>query len=149
MIGLLSRADLPPVWLGLHALLAAVLNETKPVWIFGSNPVAGGVLLAAGFALIGWSAVHFALRKTPIEPRRHPKSLITSGPFAFNRNPVYTGMWLMLMGTGLLLGSLGALLPCLLFPILITRRFILGEEALLRRSFGDEADVWIARSRRW
>jgi protein-S-isoprenylcysteine O-methyltransferase Ste14 len=149
MIRLLRKADLPPVWLALHVVLAAVLNETKPLWIFGSNPVAGGVLLVAGLALIGWSAVHFLRKRTPIEPRRAPESLITGGPFVFNRNPIYTGMELMLLGVGLLLGSLGALLPCLLFPVVITRRFIRGEEALLRERFGDEAEAWIARTRRW
>ncbi|MEM1316202.1 MAG: methyltransferase [Pseudomonadota bacterium] len=149
MLGLLAKVDLPPVWLGLHALLAAVVNETKPFWTFGANPVAGGVLLAVGFALIGWSAVWFATRKTPIEPRHAPKALITGGPYRINRNPIYSGMWLMLLGTGLLLGSIGALLPCLLFPVVITRRFILGEEALLREAFGAEAEAWFQRSRRW
>lgn len=149
MTGLLVKADLPPVWLGLHALFAAAVDAAAPLWSFGPFPVAGGLLLAVGFALIGWSAVYFALQKTPIEPRNAPKSLITGGPFQINRNPIYTGMWLMLTGTGLLLGSVGALLPALVFPVVITRRFILGEETLLRQAFGAEAEAWIERSRRW
>ncbi|MEO0680595.1 MAG: methyltransferase [Pseudomonadota bacterium] len=149
MSAMLSRADLPPVWLALHALAAAALDAAAPLARFQAGPWPGGLLIAAGAALIGWSALQFALRRTPIEPRHAPKALITGGPFRLNRNPIYTGMAIMLAGGALLLGSLGAVLPLLVFPVVITRRFILGEEAALREAFGEEAEAWIARSRRW
>jgi len=149
MTGLITRADLPPVWLAVHVAAAAGLDAVAPLLRFDVGPWPGAVLCAAGFAVILWSAVFFGLKRTPIEPRHAPKVLIVEGPYRINRNPIYTGMLGILAGAGLLLGSLGALLPCLTFPVLITRRFIENEEAALRDAFGDAAEAWIARSRRW
>ena len=46
----------------------------------------------------------------------------------------------------------GALLPLVLLPIflvILTRRFILPEETILRAEFGAEAEAFMAATRRW
>ena len=105
--------------------------------------------MVGGLALVGWSATWFLRRRTSIEPRRRPEALITEGPYRLNRNPIYTGMTTCLVGWALWLGSPLALVPAAAFPLVITRRFILGEEAALRDAFGDDAAAWFASSRRW
>jgi protein-S-isoprenylcysteine O-methyltransferase Ste14 len=145
---LLRRLDLPPIWAALAAALAWALARLAP-WPglqAGAWPLLPGL---AGGALILWAAAFFLSRRTPIEPRHAPRALITGGPFRFNRNPIYSGMMLVLLGWALHLGALAAFLPVLAWPVLITRRFVLEEEAALRRAFGPEAEAWLARSRRW
>lgn len=142
--------DLPPVW-----ALGVFLGQMALAWLWPLAPLGGWVpipgwwLVATGFGLAGWAALWFWRKKTRIEPRMVPKALIVEGPYRLNRNPIYTGMTLALLGTGLLSGALSALLLVAVFPPLITKRFILAEEAGLRATFGGEADRYIGRTRRW
>ncbi|MEM8658584.1 MAG: isoprenylcysteine carboxylmethyltransferase family protein [Pseudomonadota bacterium] len=146
--GMRLTPDLPPVWLGGFALMAWVLGQFLPLVTFDVTPL-GRVAIWAGLAIIIWSAVWFWRKKTPIEPGHAPKALIIEGPYRINRNPIYTGLVMILVGFALNQGAITALLPAVIYPVLITRRFILPEEALLRQAFGAEADAYIARSRRW
>ncbi|KIT17135.1 methyltransferase family protein [Jannaschia aquimarina] len=140
--------DLPPVWaLGLY-LAQQACAAWVPLVRYEAGP-AGIVMAAAGLALILWSAVWFWRKRTPIEPHHTPRALIVEGPYRLNRNPIYTGLALVLVGTGLNAGALSSLLLSALFPPLITRRFVLKEEAALRAAFGAAADTYIANSRRW
>ena len=143
--------DLPPVWMLGHGALAWMLAEALPLARF-AGPVPrplGAILALAGIGLAVWAAAWFARRRTTIEPREAPSALIVEGPFRVNRNPIYTGMALVLGGWALWLGTLLAVLAVLPFPFVIDRRFVRGEEAALRDAFGTDADVYIAGSRRW
>ena len=140
--------DLPPVWAAGTAVVQAALAWLLPLAGFEATWLAG-LLAATGIGLVAWAALWFHRKRTTIEPRERPVRLIVEGPFRINRNPIYTGMWLLLLGWGVWLGAVSALVPPLLFPSLIARRFIAGEEASLREAFGAEADRYIARTRRW
>lgn len=143
--------DLPPVWLLLGLALVWVLATYLPLLrLFGPVFQAGGVVLAlAGVALIVWSALWFWRKKTTIEPHHDPAVLIVEGPYRFSRNPIYLGMLAILTGAVMWHGALSALPVPFAFVAILTRRFIEPEEAALRRVFGEEAQVWLARSRRW
>lgn len=149
-----SRAamfDLPPVW-ALATLFAEwLVARLLPLWLFASTATTalGIALFAGGIAIVVWSALWFRRKKTPIEPRNVPKALIVEGPYRLNRNPIYTGMTLALFGAALWFGALSALLVAAIFPVLITSRFIKGEEAGLRSAFGAEAEDYFRRTRRW
>ncbi|CUH26229.1 Putative protein-S-isoprenylcysteine methyltransferase [Jannaschia seosinensis] len=140
--------DLPPVWAASILIIQILAAWIVPVVQFEAD-VLGWVVVAAGFALILWSALWFLRRRTTIEPRQTPTTLIVEGPFRLNRNPIYSGMALILIGAGLLLGALSAVLLALVFPPVVTRRFIVGEERDLRAAFGDEAERYISTTRRW
>jgi protein-S-isoprenylcysteine O-methyltransferase Ste14 len=143
--------DIPPVWwAGFVASQWLVARGLPPArsdaaWLGWT----AAVLCAVGLGLVAWSALWFARRRTTIEPRERPTTLIVEGPFRLNRNPIYSGMALMLLGWGLWLGSLPAAALALCFPPVITARFVQGEEETLRRVFGAEAEAYIARTRRW
>ena len=142
--------DLPPIWMLGHAALAWVAADVLPLWRFeGWLRHLGAALVVAGAGLGVWAAVWFWRKRTTIEPREEPRSLIVEGPFRLNRNPIYTGMALMLAGWGLWLGALSAVLITLPFAWVIDRRFVRDEERALRRAFGDEAERYIAKTRRW
>lgn len=72
----------------------------KPLNITLSLPV---ILL--GLFLMGWSVFHFLkVKGTPV-PFNPPPKLVTNGPFAFVRNPMITGVFILLFGLGILFRS--------------------------------------------
>ncbi len=144
-----NLVDIPPVWATLAAALSAALAYFIPLYPFTLPLLVPVAVAGLGFAIVGWSALWFWHKKTTIEPRHTPTALIIEGPYRLNRNPIYTGMVLVLLGFALWLGDPVALLPVAAFPLIITYRFILAEEQSLRTAFGKAADTYLARSRRW
>ena len=143
--------DLPPVWALGTVAAQVVLSRLLPILRLGESwaPVVGWALVAAGLALTVWAAFWFRRKRTTIEPRDEPSALIVEGPFRLNRNPIYSGMAVILAGTGLLAGALSAVLLAPAFVWVIDRRFVRGEEAALRSAFGAEAERYITGTRRW
>jgi protein-S-isoprenylcysteine O-methyltransferase Ste14 len=57
-------------------------------------------LIVVGVAVTAWSVFHFLrVRGTPV-PFNPPPKLVTSGPYRFVRNPMLTGVFLLLFGIG-------------------------------------------------
>jgi protein-S-isoprenylcysteine O-methyltransferase Ste14 len=62
-------------------------------------------VMAVGAILTLWSAAHFlTARGTPV-PFNPPPTVVTTGPYRHVRNPMLTGVFVLLLGVGLLLGS--------------------------------------------
>jgi protein-S-isoprenylcysteine O-methyltransferase Ste14 len=73
--------------------------------------VTGAVLAAAGVAFAVWAGKTLGRSLTPF-PRPVPAGLVTTGPFALVRHPIYTG------GVGLFLGySLFTSVPALVLAL--------------------------------
>jgi protein-S-isoprenylcysteine O-methyltransferase Ste14 len=143
----MRHVDVPPVWALGAALASWALARLAPVARLPEGM--GYVFMAAGVGLAVWALWWFRSKRTPFEPGQSPRALVVEGPYRINRNPMYTGLTLVLVGWALSLGALSALLPAALYPFVITRRFVLSEEAALRAAFGAEADRFFARTRRW
>lgn len=139
--------DTPPAWLALCIALAWAQARWLPVWP-APAPWPGAAVIAAGIALFLWAGVQFRRHRTSIVPRETPAALLTAGPYAFSRNPVYLADALVLAGL-VLRWDLAALPLVAVFMALITARFIRGEEALCRAAFGTAWDGYAARTRRW
>ncbi|GGL66881.1 methyltransferase family protein [Wenxinia marina] len=142
-------SDIPPIWAFGVLVAQGLLARWLPLVTWEGGRLAGMALLGAGLALVLWASLWFRRKRTSIEPRERPSALIVEGPFRVNRNPIYTGMALALLGAGIGLGALSAVLAALVFPVVIDRRFVRGEEAALRDVFGAEAERYIAATRRW
>lgn len=70
----------------------------------------------------------------PINP---PQELITTGPYAYSRNPMMLGIFLMLFGTGFFIGSLAlTVIFTPLFVLLMSVYAKLVEEKELELRFG-------------
>jgi protein-S-isoprenylcysteine O-methyltransferase Ste14 len=65
-------------------------------------------------------------------------NLIQDGPYRFVRNPIYTGMFGMLLATGLVMGQWLLLLVGIVLFIAGTLIRVRTEERLLREAFGEE-----------
>ena len=141
--------DLPPVWFTGAAAVAWLLARYIPVATLSLPRWLGWAVFAFGFFWAGSAALLFLVKRTPVEPRHTPRVLLADFHFQINRNPIYSGLTLMLFGWALVLGALTAFLPAAAFPIIITRRFIGDEERRLRAAFGKAAEEYLARTRRW
>lgn len=62
-------------------------------------------LFALAFFLIGWSVQNFLKAKGTPVPFNPPPRLVTSGPYAYTRNPMLTGVFSLLFGIGIFFGS--------------------------------------------
>ena len=71
--------------------------------------------------------------------------LATSGPYAFVRHPIYTGMLGMLAATGLAISHWAAVLVALVIFFIGTTIRVRSEERLLREAFGEQFETY-ARS---
>lgn len=117
-------------------LLALTLNYLLSGFSW-SLPVsarsAGGLLVLLGILLIGWSV--WVTGGIQVD---NPAWLITSGPYAFSRNPMYLAWFLLYLGVSIAASSLW-LLASLPIVVLYTHFFdILREEDLLAARFGQE-----------
>jgi protein-S-isoprenylcysteine O-methyltransferase Ste14 len=84
----------------------------------------------------------------PTEPSRTTQ-LVTSGVYAFSRNPIYLGMLLVLVGWAALLASPFAVLVSAAFVVYMDRFQIGPEERALAALLGREYDDYVRRVRRW
>jgi protein-S-isoprenylcysteine O-methyltransferase Ste14 len=72
-------------------------------------------------------------------------NLITTGPYNVVRNPIYTGMFGMLLATGLAISHwIGLLIAVIVFAIGTLVR-VRSEERLLREAFGEEFVAYAGR----
>ncbi len=141
----------PPVWLLFGILLMTTLHFFIPVRDVVPTPfnLAGLVVVVASLLIFGWSARWIFRAKTTIIPFRESSALVTTGPFRVSRNPIYLAMALLLLGSAILFGTLTPLFVMPVFVILIDRVFILGEQRMLRETFGDAYQDYCRSVRRW
>ena len=71
-----------------------------------SNIIVSAPILAIGLFLMAWSVLHFIrVKGTPV-PFNPPPKLVATGPYAHVRNPMLTGVFVLLFGLGVLLRSI-------------------------------------------
>lgn len=96
-------------------------------------------LLLLGWLIGGWAVIaHFRTGGTPV-PFNPPPRLLTTGLYAYIRNPMFLGGFLFLLGLGVLLGSLS--LTFVFVPLLIVLYVFYVkavEEKEMEKKFGQE-----------
>ena len=110
---------------------------------------AGAALLTAGALLTVHCLALFVRRSTGLMPDRPARCVVTSGPYAWSRNPMFLGFALMYAGAALVLPSVWALLLLPAAMAFTTSTVITREEAYMRATFGSEFERYAARVRRW
>ena len=96
-------------------------------------------LLTLGFVIMEWPVAAFLrTRGTPV-PLNPPPKLITTGLYAYIRNPMLTGLFLLMLGLGVLFGSLSLIFIFTPLFILINILYLKAvEEKEMEKKFGDE-----------
>lgn len=122
-----------------------------PVYQYSHPPFAylGIIAVFLGISMAAISASMFKRDGTGIVPFDEATTLVTTGFYRFTRNPMYMGMFLMLLGVAFLMGGIGALLPLPLFVLIIRNNFVLGEERFLEAAFGQHYLDYKSDVRRW
>ena len=146
--------DIPPVWLGLALWLTWGLRTPRlfPRESTLANRLAQGLgwaLVVAGLALMLWALAEMRRARTTPVPHMRPSALVTTGPFARTRNPIYLGDAMVLLGAMLIWAAPLALPVLGAFVWWIDRHFVRGEEARLRAGFGAAFEAWAGRVPRW
>ena len=110
---------------------------------------AGGLLVGGGLVLMALAFAEFRKHRTTLIPHNTPSALVQSGIFTRTRNPIYLGDALVLAGLILRFDAVLALPLIPIFVWVIERRFILPEEARMRREFKAVFAKYERKVRRW
>ena len=111
-----TRTLLTPIGVvifGGFTSLFVVLSLLVDRWLSLPWPLSSGLswliatpLIAIGVGVTAWSASHFLkVKGTPV-PFNPPPTLVMTGPYQFVRNPMLTGVFLILFGIGFAIKSL-------------------------------------------
>ncbi|WP_410786313.1 methyltransferase family protein [Kribbella sp. C-35] len=105
---------------------------------------------SSGWALIatGGIVIAGALQAAAANDLARPERLVTSGPYALSRNPMYVGWVLAQLGIGLITGS-GWILATVPAVGAGLHRDVVREERRLARTFGDEYERYSERVGRY
>ncbi|MGB2564605.1 MAG: methyltransferase family protein [Parvibaculales bacterium] len=109
----------------------------------------GIALMVLGFATILLTARSFRKHETTIIPDGQPSTLMEGGLFAYSRNPIYVAMAVLLVGSGLAIGHIWALIVVPLFVLLVQQIWIVKEEENLEAEFGQIYRNYKIKVRRW
>lgn len=109
---------------------------------------AGAALCAAGLVLFLSALISFGRSFRVGIDEEHPGALVTSGVFAFSRNPIYTAFGCILLGIFLILPN-WILLLYLTAGFWLFNRQVLLEEASLKKIYGKEYMEYCKKVRRY
>lgn len=137
---------LVPLFLFLLPFGLIKLGEAIDHWLdlpkvlFGpGNPIAGVLLIAAGWSFAIWSIyVQFTLgRGTPI-PLMATQKLIIQPPYSYCRNPMALGAIVLYTGVAVWIGSIGAFILVAIGAVALLIYIRLLEEKEMELRFGQE-----------
>jgi len=149
-----DKADVvvfPPALVAGSALLGFTLQRVAPARALPRRAARIlGVGLTAPAVALGIAAVR-EMRKarTPLDVREPTTAVVTTGIFAYTRNPIYLSMMLLYLGIASLRNSLWLWLLAAPTAGALQVGVIAREEAYLERKFGPEYLAYKARVRRW
>jgi protein-S-isoprenylcysteine O-methyltransferase Ste14 len=153
--GKIDRTDflIPPFALFYFYLVFAAafhLPTVSTQEFFHSGIVAwvGVVICLAGLALVLWSLISFGQSFRVGIDMQHPDKLITTGVFAFSRNPIYLAFAIILLGQFLIFPN-WILLVYLGAASWLFHRQVLREEDYLKKHYGEEYAEYCGRVRRY
>ena len=126
----------PPIW----AVLFLTTGWAAGRWL-GLEPrvdadILAGALGLAGLSVATWGRLTFARAGTevlPVSPAN--RVLVTHGPFAHTRNPMYLGLLLLTGGIAIWIGTITALAAPVVYFVFVNGISIPFEEAKMERQY--------------
>lgn len=146
----LHNLPLPPGQV-IGMVAAVLLDRLRAARLPGprsAHRVAGSALLAAGCALTGWALSERRRHAAEGFDLERPQTLVTTGPYALSRHPMYVGWWLIHLGFGVLRGSAWVLVT-MPSAVLAEHSAVLAEERMLAQAFGPQFQSYAARVPRY
>lgn len=141
----------PPALFASAILLGAGLQYLRPVGlgITESAEIFGYLLVLCGISIAVLVATSFRRAGTAIEPWKPTTSIVTTGFYAWSRNPIYAGFCLINIGIGIASNSFWIFISFIPAAFLLYHIAIAKEEAYLEEKFGEEYMDYKKKVRRW
>ena len=153
--GKIDKTDflIPPFALFyFYLIVASAFNLPSPTTqvFFHSGLAAwfGVIFCLAGLLLLLWSLVSFGRSFRVGIDMEHPDKLITTGVFAFSRNPIYVAFGLILIGQFLIFPN-WILLVYVAAGVWLFHRQVLREEEYLKKHYGKDYLDYCSQVRRY
>jgi protein-S-isoprenylcysteine O-methyltransferase Ste14 len=130
-------------------LLAGVLPYPPFDWLLwrsSETSSIGAAVCCSGTALAIWARRTLAANWSSSVTFKEHHELITDGPYAIARHPIYSGLLLMMLGTVLVLGRLDSLIAFITRGMMYVFK-IRREERLMEQHFPDQYPAYRARVR--
>lgn len=108
----------------------------------------GGIITISGMTLEFSTQISLGRNYTTTLHIREEQSLVTSGPYRYVRHPMYTALFMVGVGLGLLSTSWYFLLPFIGTGIMVALRIQREENAMIAK-FGDEYIQYMQRTGRF
>ena len=109
----------------------------------------GLIILISSVVLIVMAFRELQNNETTYVPDGEPERLVITGPFKFSRNPIYLGMFGILLASAFLMQSISALLIPILFLSIIQNTWIPHEEKTLKEKFPEEWAGYASSTKKW
>jgi protein-S-isoprenylcysteine O-methyltransferase Ste14 len=142
----------PPVALGVAIVIAFAANWVCPLpFLHPDIPHVelGLIVILLAFLLVRWAVQTFRNAKTNLLTNRATLTIVSTGPFAYSRNPIYVGALLGLVGLAIAVNSLWFLVALAAIFVILAIGVVAREEAYLARKFGQTYLDYKAQVRRW
>jgi len=141
----------PPLLYVLGLVIGWLLERRYPLASLPRNVAlgAGIVLIVSGLAVARAGARTIWKASSSIIPMRPTTAIVSDGPYALTRNPMYLGMVFIYIGIAFLIRSPWALVLLPLVVLGVDRLVIAKEERYLRGKFGETYVNYCSRVRRW
>ncbi|MEM1176614.1 MAG: isoprenylcysteine carboxylmethyltransferase family protein [Pseudomonadota bacterium] len=143
----------PPVILLIFGVAMWGVSRDATIYLFTlPQPLLISVLVATlGFAVATAGLRQFSRAQTTVNPHKvaDASALVTDGIYRHTRNPMYVGLFLVLLAWTLWLGVIANVVLLMLFVVAINELQIKPEETALTALFGDEYRAYCSRVRRW
>jgi protein-S-isoprenylcysteine O-methyltransferase Ste14 len=100
-------------------------------------------LLAAGLGFAVWARVHLGRNWSGTVSVKEDHELIRSGPYAYVRHPIYTGILAAVLGTAIASGTVRALIGLVIIAAALVRKSHI-EERFMRETFPGQYERYSA-----
>lgn len=146
----MKKLFIPPVILLLCFLLIVLFFFLTPEYNLVPFPfnLCGIIMAFIGFVIMGKSRDLFKKHQTTLDFEQS-STLITEGIFSKTRNPMYGGMFLLLLGIGICFMNIFSMAAAFLFLLIVQLVFIPKEEKSLSDTFGQQYLEYKKNVRRW
>ncbi|MCF6320689.1 MAG: isoprenylcysteine carboxylmethyltransferase family protein [Rhizobiaceae bacterium] len=149
-----SSIPWPPL-LYLTAIIAAYFLGTiyplpwLPASVSESLFALGIVLIVGGFTLDIYAIRALMKHKTTVMPTKGADKLVSSGPFALSRNPIYLGNTILTFGLGIAFANPWFFIAAIAAALATNYLQIIPEEKHLEYRFGKQWRTYSKKVRRW
>ena len=119
--------------------LSLFVPTLRELWI-------GAALTAMGIAVAIWARLYIGRNWSPRPAKKEAHELVTGGPYAVVRHPIYTGIILAASGTALTGTILGVILLAFAAALFLSR--VRTEEQIMLELFPDAYPPYRSRTKR-